>query len=62
MLDIKYIRENAELIGKGAVDKRIKFDIDAKATKITKFHVIIQKEKPNGACHSALLIEPQGCH
>jgi seryl-tRNA synthetase len=29
MLDIKYIRENAELIGKGAVDKRIKFDIDA---------------------------------
>lgn len=28
MLDIKYIRENSEKIRKGALDKRIKFDLD----------------------------------
>lgn len=28
MLDIKFIRENADLIRKGAADKRIKFDLD----------------------------------
>ncbi len=28
MLDIKFIRENADLVKKGAADKRIKFDLD----------------------------------
>ena len=28
MLDIKYIRENKELVSKGAQDKHIKFDVE----------------------------------